>query len=214
VRARDLSPRWNRVVLRVCGLHGLDVSHRNSGGDSLRVPVGEDDVVEVRETIFADDASLYSGSIEGMQKIVDACVLFCGFTGMRANLSKCRWMVAGGLNMGGGSISWSAVGTLVGEMGGCGGEASSFRVIGKFGGGVEVPGYLGVIQNGLGECHKMVSDLRDKMNDTAEIIKRKRMSLAGAIHCRMWCSCHERCIGLSYLMPLMNKSTQNTEWFT
>jgi hypothetical protein len=38
------------------------------------VPVGEDEVVEVRETstIFADDASRrpYSGSIEGMQKIV------------------------------------------------------------------------------------------------------------------------------------------------
>jgi hypothetical protein len=34
-----------------------------------------------------------------MQKIVDACMLFCGFTGMRANLSKCRWMVAGGLNV-------------------------------------------------------------------------------------------------------------------
>ena len=39
-----------------------------------------------------------------------------------------------------------------------------------------------MIQNGLGGCDKMVSDLRDEMNDAAEIIKRKRMSLAGAIY--------------------------------
>jgi hypothetical protein len=26
------------------------------------------------------------------QKMVDACMLFCGFTGMCANLSKCRWL--------------------------------------------------------------------------------------------------------------------------
>ena len=39
-----------------------------------------------------------------------------------------------------------------------------------------------MIQNGLGECDKMVNDLRDEMNDAAEIIKRKRMLLAGAIY--------------------------------
>jgi hypothetical protein len=27
--------------------------------------------------------------------MVDACMLFCGFTGMRANLSKCRWLKTG-----------------------------------------------------------------------------------------------------------------------
>jgi hypothetical protein len=32
-----------------------------------------------------------------------------------------------------------------------------------------------MIQNGLGECDKMVSDLRDEMSDAAEIIKRKRI---------------------------------------
>ena len=88
MRARDLFPRWNiesRYVFVAC-MDWMLATIRNSGGDPLRVPVGEDEVVEVRETIFADDASLYSGSIEGMQKIVDACMMFCGFTGMRANL--------------------------------------------------------------------------------------------------------------------------------
>jgi len=66
-----------------------------SGGEPVSVPVGEEEVVQVRETIFADDASLYSASVGGMQKMVDACMLFCGFTGMRANLSKCRWLKTG-----------------------------------------------------------------------------------------------------------------------
>ena len=61
----------------------------------MSVPIGDTEVVQVRETIFADDASLYSASVGGMQKMVDACMLFCGFTGMRANLSKCRWLKTG-----------------------------------------------------------------------------------------------------------------------
>jgi hypothetical protein len=63
---------------------------RNSGGDPLKVPVGED---EVRETIFADDTSLYSGSIEGIQKIVDACMLFCGTWGEDGNDGRMRWVL-------------------------------------------------------------------------------------------------------------------------
>jgi hypothetical protein len=66
-----------------------------SGGEPVSVPVGEEEeVVQVRETIFADDASLYSASVGGTQNMVDACMLFCGFTGMRANLIKCiyRWL--------------------------------------------------------------------------------------------------------------------------
>jgi hypothetical protein len=52
----------------------------------------------------------------------------------------------------------------------------------------------------------MVSDLRDEINDAAEIIKRKRMSLAGAIYLsNVLLMPRERCIGLNYLMPLMNK---------
>jgi hypothetical protein len=39
-----------------------------------------------------------------------------------------------------------------------------------------------MIQNGLGECDQLVRDLRDEINDAAELIKRKRMSLAGAIY--------------------------------
>jgi hypothetical protein len=64
-------------------------------GEPVSVPVGEEGVVQVRETIFADDASLYSASVGGIQKMVNACMLFCGFTGMRANLSKCRWLKTG-----------------------------------------------------------------------------------------------------------------------
>jgi hypothetical protein len=165
------------------------------------VPVGEDEVVEVRETIFADDAGLYSGSIEGMQKIVDACMLFCGFTGMRANLSKCRWMVAGGLNVNGkvldgvqwvlSSKRWEAVE----------GKQAPFELVSL----EEEWRYLGMIQNGLGECDKMVSDLRDEMNDAAEIIKRKRMSLAGAIYLSNVVLVPRALYRLKYLMPLMNK---------
>jgi hypothetical protein len=51
-----------------------------SGGESVSVPVGEEEVVQVRETMFADGASLYSASVEGMQKMVDACMLICGLT--------------------------------------------------------------------------------------------------------------------------------------
>jgi hypothetical protein len=48
-----------------------------SGGEPVSVPVGEEEVVQVRETIFADDASLYSVfSVcgRGMQKMADACM--------------------------------------------------------------------------------------------------------------------------------------------
>ena len=50
-------------------------------------------------------------------------------------------------------------------MGSCGGGASSFRAVVSL---EEEWRYLGMIQNGLGECDKMVNDLRDEMNDAAE----------------------------------------------
>jgi hypothetical protein len=39
----------------------------------VRVPSGYTEVVHVRETIFADDASPYAASVGGMQKMADAC---------------------------------------------------------------------------------------------------------------------------------------------
>ena len=61
----------------VCGLPTVEARARARDGSRSRWGAL---AVEVRETTFADDASLYSRSIEDMQKIVDACMLFCGFS--------------------------------------------------------------------------------------------------------------------------------------
>jgi hypothetical protein len=37
--------------------------------------------VEVSETVFADDASLYQRSLKSMQCVVDACMLFTATSG-------------------------------------------------------------------------------------------------------------------------------------
>jgi hypothetical protein len=39
-----------------------------------------------------------------MQTVVDACMLFCGFTGMHCNIEKCRWMATMGTDIGIGEL--------------------------------------------------------------------------------------------------------------
>jgi hypothetical protein len=69
-------------VLVACMDWMLAITIRNSGGDPLIVPIGADDVVEVRKNTFANDARAFLLRVDRkyMQKIVDACMLFCGFT--------------------------------------------------------------------------------------------------------------------------------------
>jgi hypothetical protein len=66
--------------------------------------VSESETVEVSETVFADDASLSQRSLNSMQTVVDACMLFCGFTGMHCNIGKCRWMATMGTDIGIGEL--------------------------------------------------------------------------------------------------------------
>ena len=61
----------------------LAVVKRNSD-EPVVYRVSESETVEVSETVFADDASLYQRSLKSMQSVVDACMLFCGFTGSYA----------------------------------------------------------------------------------------------------------------------------------
>jgi hypothetical protein len=39
-----------------------------------------------------------------MQSVVDACMLFCGFTGMHCNIGKCRWMATAVTGIGNGEL--------------------------------------------------------------------------------------------------------------
>jgi hypothetical protein len=57
---------------------------------------GNGGAVPVDTTVFADDLSLYQHTAEGMQKVVDGVLLFCGLTGMRCNVDKTRWMSLNG----------------------------------------------------------------------------------------------------------------------
>jgi hypothetical protein len=53
---------------------------KRSSDEPVVYRVSESETVEVSETVFADDASLYQRSLKSMQSVVDACMLFCGFT--------------------------------------------------------------------------------------------------------------------------------------
>jgi hypothetical protein len=68
-------------------------------------PASADENAEVSETVFADDASLYQRSLESIQSVVDACMLFCGLIGMHCNIGKCRWMTTAGTAVGDGILS-------------------------------------------------------------------------------------------------------------
>jgi hypothetical protein len=61
-------------------VHGLDACYYEvewrCAGECSGTRVGEEEVLQVRETIFADDARLYSASVGGIKKMVDACMLF------------------------------------------------------------------------------------------------------------------------------------------
>jgi hypothetical protein len=58
---------------------------KRSSDEPVVYRVSESATVEVSETVFADDASLYQRSLNSRQTAVDACMLFCGFTGMHCN---------------------------------------------------------------------------------------------------------------------------------
>jgi hypothetical protein len=60
--------------------------------------------VGVSETVFVDDASLYQRSLESMQRVVDTCMLFCGFTGLHCSTGKCRWVATAGTDIGNGEL--------------------------------------------------------------------------------------------------------------
>ena len=53
--------------------------------------------MSIDATIYADDASVYQANLSALQGVVDAAMLFCGFTGMRCNLDKCWWMATFGV---------------------------------------------------------------------------------------------------------------------
>jgi hypothetical protein len=57
---------------------------KRSSDEPVVYRASESEAVEVSETVFADGAmhSLYQRSLNSMQTVVDACMLFCGFTGM------------------------------------------------------------------------------------------------------------------------------------
>jgi hypothetical protein len=78
---------------------------KSSSHEPVEYPVNAEESVEVSETVFADDASLYQRSLASMQAVVDACMLFCGLTGMHCNIGKCRWMATAGTDVGEGILS-------------------------------------------------------------------------------------------------------------
>jgi hypothetical protein len=59
---------------------------KSSSHGPVECPVNAEGNVEVSETAFAGDASLYQKSLASMQSVVDACMLFCGLTGMHCAL--------------------------------------------------------------------------------------------------------------------------------
>jgi hypothetical protein len=77
---------------------------KRSSEEPVVYRVSEIETVEVSETVFADDASLYQRSLKSMQSVVNACMLFCGFTGMHCNIEKCRWMATAGTDIGNGEL--------------------------------------------------------------------------------------------------------------
>jgi hypothetical protein len=136
------------------------------------------DTYQATETVFADDASLYQRSLKSMQCFVDARMLFVD--------SQVCTATSG--NVGG----WQLL-ALTPEMGGCM-ERSGLPVVD--GRGVkagplvafekvdldEVWRYLGMIQDGDGNCEHMVEQLRLQVGEAAEVLSRKKISLAGAIY--------------------------------
>ena len=109
--------------------------------------------------------------------MVDACMLFCGFTGMRANLSKCRWLKTGegvGDSKKLDGVQWLPVkGWKARES-----KREDFELV-----DLDVEWrYLGMVQNGHGDVDNMVKCLKNEMWDSAEVLRRKKISVAGAIY--------------------------------
>ena len=128
---------------------------KSSSHEPVEYPVNAEENVEVSETVFADDASLYQKSLASMQSVVDACMLFCGLTGMHCNIGKCRWMATAGTDVGQGILSgvqWLPHG----RWGVVAGKRERFEKVDLD----EVWRYLGMIQNGDGNCDQMVEQLR------------------------------------------------------
>jgi hypothetical protein len=44
---------------------------------------GKGKTAEIMSIVFADDVSLYQTTGEGMKRVMDRVLLFCGLTGMR-----------------------------------------------------------------------------------------------------------------------------------
>ena len=94
----------------------------------VQYPDGSGGHVSIDATIYADDASVYQASVRSLQKVVDAAMLFCGFTGMRCNLDKCWWMAtfevgeagAGGIDIsiraGAGELAGDGAVTITGSQ--------------------------------------------------------------------------------------------------
>ena len=81
--------------------------------EPVPMPDGAGGEVQVDATCFADDVSLYQGSLRAAQRMVQGLEIFCMFTGMRINIEKCRWMSTEGaaLHREGGAVAELDYGT-------------------------------------------------------------------------------------------------------
>jgi hypothetical protein len=116
---------------------------------------------------------IYQKSLASMKSVVDACMLFCGLTGMHCNIGKCRWMATAGTDVGLGILSgvhW----LLHGRWGVVAGKRERFEKVDLD----EVWRYLGMIQNGDGNCDQMMEQLRLQVDEAAAILSRKKIFLA------------------------------------
>jgi hypothetical protein len=104
-----------------------------------------------------------------MQSVVDACMLFCGLTGMHCcNIGKCRWVATAGTDVWPGGVLSGVQWLPHGRWGVVAGKRERFEKVDLD--EVWRYAYLGMIQNGDGNCDQVVEQLRLQVDEAAAVL--------------------------------------------